>query len=238
MEHSFAVEHKLVEQYLLEELSPEMREEFEDHYFDCPECAAELRETDEFLQLVRTELKRPQLLSKPSVEQDWKPAGQADPMRAFSLWRPAFTIAALAACLVLVFYQNAIILPRLRTEIAALNRPEVFSSLSLVGGNSRGGSTPAVTLSGAQTLLLQVDIPTQDGFTGYTCTLFSPQHRALWTVQLSPEQAKDTVSIRAPLGSQSASGTYALQVQGHQGSSATNVELASYLFRVSAGQGH
>jgi hypothetical protein len=238
MEHSFAVEHQLVEQYLLEELSPEIRDEFEDHYFGCPECAAEVRETSEFLRAVRAELQRPQLISKQSAEQETKPVSRPSSTRNLLQWRPAFTIAALAACLIIVLYQNTITFPHLRGEVASLNQPEVFPSLSLVGGNSRGGDIPSVTLNDAKTLLLQVDIPSQDQFTGYTCNLYSPQHQLLWTVRLSPGQVKDTVSLRAPLGSQSVSGTYSLQVQGHQGSSATNVELASYTFRVSAGQGH
>ncbi len=238
MEHSFAVEHHMVEQYLLEELSPELRDEFEDHYFGCQECAAELLETSEFLQAVRAELQRPQLISKPSAEQESKPASRPSSARNLLQWRPAFTIAALAACLVIVLYQSTITLPHLRSEIASLNQPEAFPSLSLVGGNSRGGDIPSVTLNGAKTLLLQVDIPSQDQLTSYICTLYSPQHQPLWTVQLSREQAKNTVSIRAPLGSQGVSGTYSLQVQGHQSSSATDVELASYPFRVTAGQGH
>ncbi len=239
MEHSFAIEHHLVEQYLLEELPPEVRDEFEDHYFGCPECAAELRETSEFLRSVRNELQRPQLIFKRSGETAPKPASEPDLARNLLQWRPAFAIVALAACLVIVLYQNTVTFPRLRGEVASLNRPEVFASLSLVGGNRRGGGVPSVSLAGAKTLLLQVDIPSQDRFTGYICTLYSPQHQPLWTVQVSPEQAKDTVSLRAPLGSQSASGTYSLQVQGSQGSSvAANVVLASYSFNVSADQGH
>jgi len=42
MEHDEAVRLQMTEQYLLDELSPEAREEFEEHYFDCHECAVDV----------------------------------------------------------------------------------------------------------------------------------------------------------------------------------------------------
>src|ERR1700750_3015203 len=113
MEHAFAVEHHLVEQYLLKELSPDVCDEFEDHYFGCAECAANLHKTDEFLKAVRTELQRPQLISNSATIHEAEPAYKPHLAGSRWGWRPAFSIAALAACLILVLYQNAVTLPRL-----------------------------------------------------------------------------------------------------------------------------
>jgi hypothetical protein len=234
MEHTFAVENHLVEQYLLKELSPDVCDEFEDHYFGCVECATDLRTTDEFLKSLRIELQRPQLISKPSIAMKTNDVGK-DSLRPHFQWRPAFGIAALAACLVVTLYQNTVTFPRLRNQIAVLNQPEVFPpSLSLVGGSSRGGNIHSVVLGGAKSLLLQVDIPSENRFTGYQCTLYSPDHRAMWIAPVSSEQAKDTVSLRAPFNEQMGSGIYSLEVQGIESSpGAKPVELTNYSFHVS-----
>ena len=42
MDHKQAVEDHAVERYFLGELSPEERDAFEEHYFTCTECAAEV----------------------------------------------------------------------------------------------------------------------------------------------------------------------------------------------------
>jgi hypothetical protein len=158
-------------------------------------------------------------------------------LRNLLQWRPVFAVAAFAACLLVVVYQNAITLPRLRNEVARVDSPAVLPSLSLVGGNSRGGSLPSVNTNGAGWILLQVDIPMQEGAWGYTCALYSPQHDLLWSVPVSAEAAKDTVSLHAPLGD-AASGTYSLVVRAgasQGGVAAPAAELASYSFTVNAG---
>lgn len=43
MDHHSAVERKLVERYVLGELSAEESAEFEEHFFDCAVCAEDVR---------------------------------------------------------------------------------------------------------------------------------------------------------------------------------------------------
>lgn len=42
MEHSEAVQQRAVERYVLGELTSDLRDAFEEHYFDCPECQADV----------------------------------------------------------------------------------------------------------------------------------------------------------------------------------------------------
>ena len=42
MDHEVVVRQKLTERYLLGELDGQAREEFEEHYFDCPDCAVDV----------------------------------------------------------------------------------------------------------------------------------------------------------------------------------------------------
>jgi hypothetical protein len=44
MNHQEATELAAVEKYLLDELSPALRDAFEEHFFGCPECSADLRD--------------------------------------------------------------------------------------------------------------------------------------------------------------------------------------------------
>src|ERR1700730_4135521 len=43
MDHDYAIENHAAEQYLLGELTKPEWEEFEEHYFSCPECAEAVR---------------------------------------------------------------------------------------------------------------------------------------------------------------------------------------------------
>src|SRR5665213_1326616 len=98
MDHQDAIRSMAVEKYLLNELSPELRDDFEEHYFDCPECAANLRATAAFLDAAKAELKAVSV-STPSPS-------TATKRRFTLLWRPAFALpAALAASLLVIAYQ-------------------------------------------------------------------------------------------------------------------------------------
>jgi hypothetical protein len=233
MEHYAAAEHHLVEQYLLNEMSPELREEFEEHFFDCQACAADVRATAAFLDAARIELKKPEFAG--STQQRGivqLPVKQ----RGWSLWQPTLAFAMAAALLVGV-YQNVVVYPRLRTEVARLEAPEILPTVSLVSGNSRGGATPSATVGNAQSVLLLVDIPAQERFSNYTCLLYSPQHELLWTGHVPAQQAKDTVSIRVPVSAlaKKLGGTYSLLVKGNQEASSTGVDLANDSFSLNDG---
>ena len=43
MDHQEAVRQKATERYLLDELDPELRDQFEEHLFDCQDCALDVR---------------------------------------------------------------------------------------------------------------------------------------------------------------------------------------------------
>jgi hypothetical protein len=89
MNHEEAARLSLVEKYLLEELPPDLRDQFEEHYFDCQECAADLRATAVFLDTAKDELK-----NFPAE----RPAAAPIKKPWFSwVWRPAFVVPALAA---------------------------------------------------------------------------------------------------------------------------------------------
>ena len=57
MDHAEAVRKLVVEQYFLGELSGPEREEFEEHFFSCPECVEALEIGTEFMKNARAVLR-------------------------------------------------------------------------------------------------------------------------------------------------------------------------------------
>jgi len=56
MNHNEAMQELATERYLLDELSPELREAFEEHMFDCQECAFDVRAGNVFLSEAKVQL--------------------------------------------------------------------------------------------------------------------------------------------------------------------------------------
>jgi hypothetical protein len=220
MDHQEALRDRAVEKYLLKEMPPPEREEFEAHFFDCQECAADVRATAAFLDVVKKQLPR------------WRGGRPARvPKRPWFdfVWRPAFAAPAFALLLLAVAYQNVVVLPRVAGETAQLKNPEILTPLSLIGGNSRGGAMPSAILAKGQPLLISLDIPTAERFSIYACVLVAPSGAVVWRLPVSPTQAKDTVAIRVPSGVLE-QGEYRLIVQGRANAAGEPVDLANYRF--------
>jgi hypothetical protein len=229
MDHHDAVRLSLVEKYLLDELPAELRDEFEEHYFDCKECAIELRATAAFLNTAKEELKAAPV-SKAATSAAKKPGWSWLPAWLLS---PAFVVPVLAVCLLVIVYQNAVVVPHYRSEVAQLSAPEVLPSIALAGGESRGaGELPSISVRQGQPFSLRVDIPTQDRFSSYTCLLYSPTGSLVGEMAVSAAQASDTIVIRVP-GTERPDGTYTLVVKGNAGQEPA-IDLEHQRFEVSS----
>jgi hypothetical protein len=213
MDHQEALQREAVEKYLLDELALEERDEFEEHFFDCQDCAADLKITAAFLDEAKREFRRAPPAEKPVPVA--KPAPRiGKPLRFGFLWRPALVAPAFALLLSVIVYQNVRVFPHAAGEGAKLDRPEVLSAVSLIGANSRGGVSPSVTVGRDQPVLLTLDIPAAEQYSSYTCTLIAPSGAKVWSVPVPASQAKDTVSIRIP-AAEWKSGEYTLIVQAY-----------------------
>ena len=227
MEHQQAVQLGAADKYLLGELPTAQRDEFEEHFFDCRECAAELRMTARFLDIARQELKRGNFGKAPSQAPKWS--------WLELLLRPAVLTPAFTLLLAVIAYQNGVVLPRLSGQVALLRQPGVVTSVSLIGGNSRGAALPSVHGSAGQPLLLSLDIPGTRQYPNYACVLIDPAGAVVWRVPVSAAQAQDTVSINIPAGTLHP-GSYTLVVQGlgaqdrSDGSGPKATDLARYRF--------
>src|SRR5438477_2507028 len=218
MEHQEAVRQMAVERYLLNELTPAVRDEFEQHFFDCGECAADLSATSAFLDEAKKQLMRPAARPAKAAHKSWMAL----------LFRPAFVSPVFASLLLIIAYQGFVAHPR-------LTHPEILSSVSLVSGNSRGGPPSSVTVADGKPILMSLDVPAGDEYSGYELALLSPSGATLWRLPISADEAKDTVSIRVPTAHW-APGEYRLIVYGRvSGTAQQPKDVAHYRFDFSDG---
>jgi len=223
MDHTEAVNQYAVEKYLLGELSPEVRDAFEEHYFGCEECAADLRAAAVFIAQAKKELARPEIISMPVPAVKEKRKLFNFP----SLLRPAFAVPAMAAMLAIIAFQNVVTVPQLKQEASVASQPQILPAVNLVDGGSRGAEIRTVVAAANQPFLLFVDVPTESRFTSYLCSLYSSSGKMIWQITVPASEAMNTVPIQVPAKNAEA-GVNTLVVQGV--SSEAPVDLVKYRF--------
>ena len=226
MNHSDAINSKAAERYLLGELDPRVREEFEEHFFGCVECARDVRAGAVFVDAAKDILSSESPAAAPvRAPQTQKPSWWA------LFLRPAFALPAVAFLLPFFVYQNAYMIPRMRSQLSRANAPETLPSFSLLGANSRGGTAVDIVTPRAKPLALFVDIPPGQEFSSYACDVQDASGSIAFSVNVSPEEAKRTVTLLVPPSRLNA-GNYVLVVRGYgssqQGGAAA--EVARYPF--------
>src|SRR5258705_13936405 len=226
MNHQEALQEMAVERYLLGELSGAPLDSFEEHLFECSECAMEVKIGGTFIHAVRTEVSVPRRVAAPRVES----------ARRWPSWftSPWVLAPALAACLVILAFQTFVLQPRMKLEIAQAQAPAVLNPLVLANAGPRGDSIPAIVAPEHGSFVISLDVPTTGGFSSYRCALFAQDGSLLWETTVSPEQARDALLISMPAGKvKEGLNTFLIQgLPANTGASGTLVDLAKYKFRV------
>lgn len=215
MDHSDAVRLMATERYLLGEMSTEMRDAFEEHFFDCQECALDVRATAAFIDEANHQLGAPGHV--PAVVPP-----KTTPVRRswFSWWKPAFAAPAFAALLIIFGYQNFATIPSLRS---AARQPRLAPWITLHVG-TRGGAPLPVIADHKSGAVLLVDIPDTTANSSYVFTLQDPEGRQFWTetVQASSGQSgQQALSLLIP-GIGLRPGSYTLTISGITGQGSRN----------------
>lgn len=190
MNHSEAIQEMATERYLLDELSPELRDAFEEHFFDCPECALDLRAAAAFVEEAKVQL--PGLTQMPTA----KPAAKAArPAAVKKPWygifetmflRPAFAAPAFAALLAVVGYQNLVTYPALRAEAS---QPYLAPTVFLHSGSRAAGTPTVVEVDRRQGAALLVDPPQQKGYALFLYELRDAQGTLADSLTVPAEEA-------------------------------------------------
>ncbi len=211
MNHSEAIKQMAAERYLLDELTPETREEFEEHVFDCPECALDLRAGTVFVTEAKVQLPA---LAATAAAKTKAPKTVGKPSFWSVLWRPAFAAPAFAALLMVVLYQNLVTFPSLRDTAT---QPRIVP-LAALHWATRGTSHLSLSADRTHGVALPVDLSAEPGVApaaSYAFELRDPQGKTAWTGTISaPTQETDReqpFSLVIP-GKMLQNGSYSLKV--------------------------
>jgi Putative zinc-finger len=215
MDHGEAVQQMAAERYLLNELTLDAREAFEEHLFDCHECALDLRAGAAFVEAAKAQLPKltgalpvpaPSRFRKPRVQREWW----------FSWLQPAFAVPAFASLLLVLGYQNLVTYPGLR---AVAVQPRLLPWAPLHGA-TRGGALMTITADRKHGVALPVDLPAPsslEAYASYCFDLYNPEGKLAWTgVVAAPNESESggqRLSLVIP-GAMLQNGAYSLVVSG------------------------
>ena len=204
MDHNEAVRQNASERYLLDELDPELRDQFEDHLFDCQDCALDVRAAAMFVEQSKVILAEPS--AAPGVRMPALPARKPG---WFAWLRPAFAVPALGLLLAVIGYQNLVTYPKLAQ---AVRQPLIGSWVSVNVG-TRGSETKQVKARPGQGFGVLLDIPPQDGLASYAADLYNPAGKLEWSGRIPIAPVDENRQIYVP-GRNRQPGTYTLVVSG------------------------
>jgi len=209
MNHDEVVRQRLTEKYLLAELDPESRDQFEEHFFECADCALDVRAGAEFVASTRIVLAQSSETSVPQRTAVREAAGHdwLAWLKGMCL-RPAFAMPVLALLLCVIGYQNLIVYPKLRSA----STPQAVPWVALAVG-TWGSSGPTISVAAGKPFLLFVRIPPDGEYIRYTADLYNPAGRLECSLNIATAVGQDQWSILVP-GANRESGSYRISVRG------------------------
>ena len=185
MEHTDAVRLQAVEKYILGELSPAARDEFETHYFDCAVCSFNLRAGIAFAAGTRQFFTEAPAQAKRSPSAGW-----------FSWLKPMVAAPVMAALLFIIGYQYTVSSPR--------SNPAVGTWFSLVESNVKGPAGQVFNIAPGQSFSVFFDITAQpkSAESVFEVELVDPAGKAVSSATVSAQAAQKSVLYSIPSPSQ------------------------------------
>jgi hypothetical protein len=212
MDHGEAVQMMAVERYLLDELTPEDKDAFEQHLFGCSECALDLRAGAAFVSEARSQLLA--LDSQPAPAPAVQAISTGRPKKNWMfLFRPAFAAPAFAAMLTVIAWQNLSTIPSLRNTAT---EPRLLPS-NVIHAGTRGSSHASIEASRSAGFALAIELPTSSTYSSYSFELHDLAGKQVWSRNTSiPSSTGDwdnAVSLMVP-AEKLTQGSYSLSIFG------------------------
>ena len=212
MDHSEALELKAAERYLLGDLTGVQRQEYEEHFFGCPECAQALGLGVVFIENARDILApeaHPAPASVAFAPEKVAPVPEQSPKQTpkqswFAVFlRPAFAAAALALLAFVIVYQGGVyqgggVTPQFKTAAAVQDTPQVLAAFSLLAQSSRGRAPAGILVPRDRPIGLFIDIPPIHPFAFYDCQFQDADGKLEFSLKVSAEEARQTVELFVP----------------------------------------
>jgi len=221
MDHDTAIRIRAAERYALDEMTADEGAAFEAHYFQCADCAADVKVAVRFQANARKWFENhPQ--AEPRAVAD---SGLSAASRFRAWWRPAWLSPALATVFAaLAGYSWLITIPQLRQQRAVPESVEVYQPV-LLRSQTRGEALPTVRVAPESSAAFILNIESEKDFPDYEVEVFSASGVSI-SRRVIP--AWPTVTLRLP-GSMLGNGTYTIIVRGGKDG---RLEIGKYQFEV------
>jgi hypothetical protein len=227
MDHLEAKRLHAAEKYALGELSADQRDAYEQHYFDCAECAEDVKAT-----LIFVTAGREVFREDPAPTQ---PVPKTLPARLHwpSWFRPVIAVPAMAALLLAVGYYTLSSKPGIGVVTAPGQIVVSGPSFGLRAGDRLQNEKTIVPIHGSESFQLRFDfVPAQDHpFSSYTGELQDDSSRVLLRFSIPQDRLNKEVRLVVPAGLLHP-GDYILAVFGHDASTSPKTEVGKLAFAV------
>lgn len=205
MEHTQALETHASDRYLLGQLSAAEADAFEEHYFECPVCAEDVRLGMSFLEGGR------RLVHEPAAPITAPPAtAPALPIASHPRWGKWIPAAAAAAVLALA--GNFVVLMRMQNA-APVPRMVAMSDHAFFEGLARDAADPIqpLILPKGSVAELSIELTPPRPFRRYEARVLRANNKVVATCPIAPQLLENTVRISLP---DPGPGTYSLVIVG------------------------
>jgi len=198
MDHDTCIQTMAAERYLLGELSSSEREGFEQHFFECPECAESARIGFQFGESARLAFGRPAPCAS-------EPAWWSRVCSWLASVQPKMLIPVTACVALAAFsgFQNGVQIPALRSQLNQFEKPQVLAS-ALLTPSSR--STPPSIVIPADSLFVQLSLATtvMTPAARYQCDLRTSTGKPVTTLFVPALDSDATLNLLVPVSTISA----------------------------------
>ena len=209
MDHDEAVRLQAAVKYVLGELPRVERDSFEEHYFDCGECALDVRSVAAFADNARNVF----------CHEAREAALQADAPdgRRWMAWlKPIVAVPAFTVLLAVVAYQNIITIPQAKQQAPSSTGEMVTSVFSMQMANTRGGEAVKVRVHPNESFALKFDFTPAKVFGSYVCQLLDESGRSVLQAAVPGTSINKEAQLVVPAGTVRP-GEYSLVFTGRPG---------------------
>jgi hypothetical protein len=218
MTHAQAVDTHAAERYLLDEMRELERYAFEEHYFDCAECAEDVRTGALMREGVAAGLMPAAATGSAATPESAAPAPPGAP-RSSGGWRTGLPWAVAALLALTVGYQSLWVVPGLREQGIA---PQALAPVTLRAATRGAETTVARPATGVITFALDVNGVPTDTRLAYDLRTADGSSVASGTA-VAPSPGTPLLLL-VPGSAVRAAGSYVLTVRASDGAAAAPVD--------------
>jgi hypothetical protein len=181
MDHTRATATGAAERYVLGDMTPQERDDYEAHFFDCAECADEVKNAAVFLDNAKPLLVNAEPARWPGSRASFVPL--------------PFVALAAAVVFVVAGYQALVVVPNLRDQLRDAQRlqPASWHFLSV----SRGDA-PVITVTGRERIGVTLSRSFDRSFPFYLCEVRDATGRVVLSEVIPAARPGDELQILLP----------------------------------------